>query len=99
MVLKGSAYQISNKMIRNSKFAFSRIMLLFRRIQSRIELINIFLGEPEIDDKLLKSKISLLSNLLDVKRKLKLELKELSLDSGKGKDQLSEILSKSRQRR
>lgn len=95
MTLKGTAYDYAKKSFKDKKFATSRLFLLFRRIQTRIEKVAIFLGEDIIPDKILKEKISLLSSLLDVKRKLRSELKELSQDFGKGKDSLSEILTSS----
>ncbi|HEA65092.1 MAG TPA: hypothetical protein ENI02_03010, partial [Candidatus Aminicenantes bacterium] len=82
MVLKFSPYQYAKRILKDKKFAISRNQMLLRRIQTRIELINIFLGEEDIQDKDVKSRISLLSSLLDVKRKLKVELRELSQDFG-----------------
>lgn len=95
MTLKSTAYSYAKRILKDKKFAVSRLFTLFRRIQTRIEEVTIFLGENEIQDDDLKFKISLLSSLLDVKRKLRGELKELSQDFGKGKDSLGEILGTS----
>ncbi|TET75435.1 MAG: hypothetical protein E3J56_00625 [Candidatus Aminicenantes bacterium] len=95
MTLDSTAYNYAKKIFKDKKFATSRLFTLFRRVQTRIEKVTMFLGENDIEDVDLKFKISLLSSLLDVKRKLRAELKELSQDFGKGKDSLGEILSTS----
>ncbi len=89
MSFKGSVHRI----FANPKYAFKRCLILTKKIQAQIERINSFLIPEDIPDKILKGKISLLSSLLDVRRKLRVELKELSQDTGKGEDSLGEILS------
>ncbi len=92
MALKSSSYKNALKASKDSTFNIKRIKLLFLRVAVRIESITIFLAEDIIADKILKNKISLLSSLLDVKRKLRTELRELTRDSPKGEDSLGEIL-------
>lgn len=75
--LNSSSYRNSLKSMKNQKTAIKRTNLLLMRILVRIDKITIYLNCEDLPDKELKSKISLLSSLLEVKKKLKSEIKEL----------------------
>lgn len=94
MASNSTAYQYAKRILKDKKFAVTRNLMLLRRIQTRIELVTIFLGQDDVEDKDVKPRISLLSSLLDVKRKLRTELRELAQDTGKGEDSLRELLGK-----
>lgn len=92
MGLTSKAYQDARKSVKNQDYAIKRLKLLFVRILTRIERITIFLREDDIDLKDLKSKISLLSSLLEVKKKIRFELKELDPNTDKSNRDLGELL-------
>jgi len=71
-----------------------KIKNLFHSVERQIEKVRIFLNKDSIQDKTLKQKISLLSSLLEVKKKVRSEWKELLPDSEKTPDSLREFLGK-----
>lgn len=83
MPLKSPAAQFARKGVKSKSYSVKRLSLLLVRIITRIEKITIFLGQEDVGDKELKSKITLLSSLFEVKKKIKLELKELEGDVSK----------------
>ncbi len=92
MGLKSKAYKDAVRAVKDKDYAVKRLKLLFVRVLTRIERITIFLREDEIPHKTLKDKISLLSSLLEVKKKIRVELKDLESDSGKQTKTLGKIL-------
>ncbi len=92
MSLNSTAYKDARWSRDKPAYAFKRLRILFVRVLTQIEEVNIFLGKPIESDKTLKEKISLLSQLLDVKRKIKAELKELEGEAPKSGKTLSELL-------
>lgn len=92
MVLKGRAYIFALKSFHSPKMAKQRSELLLKRIMTQIEKITLSLNQNDILDKILKSRISLLSSLLEVKKKIRVELKEMASDSGKQTESLGELL-------
>ncbi len=92
MTLTSKAYKDARKIVKDKGYATKRLKLLFVRVLTRIEKITIYLGEDEISDKDLKMKISLLSTLLEVKKKIKIELKELLGEGEKPEEDLGNIL-------
>ena len=93
MVLSSSSYKAARKAFKDSQYNIKRLQLLSLRVRVRIEKVSISLSEEDIEDKVLKNKISLLSALLDVKRKLRVELRELSANPEKPGNSLGEILN------
>ena len=92
MTLKHKAYQDARRTIKSQEYAIKRLRLLSIRILTRIERITICLGEDDISDKDLKMKISLLSTLLEVKKKIKIELKNINSNTEKAEGDLGNIL-------
>ena len=92
MTLTSKAYKDARKVIKDKEYAIKRLKLLFVRVLTRIEKITIYLGEDEISDKDLKMKISLLSTLLEVKKKIKIELKNINSNTEKAEGDLGNIL-------
>lgn len=81
MPLKSPAAQFARKGIKSKSYSVNRLSLLLVRIITRIEKITIYLGQEDVSDKDLKSKIALLSSLLEVKKKVKSEIKELTSET------------------
>lgn len=90
--LSGAGYRSACKILKDSQFAKKRVLLLIKRVETRIQEISIFLSEPDVDDEILKAKISLLSSLLEVKKKLRRELETATSKAGKKDDSLSDLL-------
>lgn len=80
-------------MIDDNKSAKRRLKTLLIRILTRIDKITIFLGQEELEDKELKTKISLLSQLIGVKKQIILEIRELEGKREKTTSSLSDILT------
>ena len=90
--LNSSSYKIARKSVIDNKTAAKRLKTLLIRIITRIDKITIFLGQEELDDKELKTKISLLSQLIGVKKQVSSEIKELEGKGEKNTSSLSDIL-------
>ncbi len=90
--LKSSSYMIARKSVKDNKFSAKRLKTLLIRIITRIDKITIFLGEEELEDKELKTKISLLSQLIGVKKQVTAEIKELNAEPQNKTQALSDIL-------
>ncbi len=91
MALKSKAYQNARIVIKDKNYSVKRLTLLLLRISTQIELVTIFLGEDDLPDKDLKLKISLLTSLLEVKKKVKNEIKEAEGVSDKSEDPFSDL--------
>ena len=76
--LSCSEYRSALNWKKKEGYATKRLNLLLLRIVVRIEKVNKFLSDKDVGDKELKSKISLLSSLFEVKKKIKSEIKELT---------------------
>lgn len=87
------AFQCAKRSVKDNKVALKRLNTLLIRILTRIEKISIFLGEEELDEKELKSKITLLSSLLTVKKQLNLDIKDLGSKDTKTSSSLKQLLS------
>ncbi len=70
----------------------TKVKSLLFLVDKKIEMVRIFLKEEDSSLKDLKFQISLLSSLLEVRKKLRFELKELDSDIEKPKASLSELL-------
>ena len=91
--LNSQEYVNARKSIKDRTKHLKRLEVLLGRIMTRIEKINSFLREDDLEDKELKSKISLLSQLLGVKKQIKSEIKSLdSKQQNKGLN-IGDILS------
>lgn len=75
--LTSCSYKTANKIIKDKDYAKKRFKTLLIRVLTRIDKITIYLGNDELGDKELKTKISLLSQLLGVKKLVSSEIKEL----------------------
>ena len=84
--LNSPSYRNALKSMKSQTHALKRTNSLLTRVLTRIYLISVYLNSDNLEDKELKSKVSLLSSLLEVKKKLKAEIKELSQDSNKTED-------------
>jgi hypothetical protein len=90
--LNSTSYKNARKMLESQAFEIKRSKTLLIRILTRIDKINVFLGTEDIGDKILKTKISLLSQLLGVAKTLKAEIKSLEGKTENSKDNLTDIL-------
>jgi hypothetical protein len=90
--LKSASYKYAKKSLKDKTYAVKRLTLLLKRVMTRIEKITIYLGEEDLNDKELKTKISLLSQLIGVKKQVMLEIKELEGKTQKTSSNLSDIL-------
>jgi len=91
--LKSASYKYAKKSLIDKKYAIRRLTLLLKRVMTRIEKITIYLGEEDLEDKELKTKISLLSQLIGVKKQVISEIKELEGRTEKTSRSLGDILS------
>ena len=91
--LNSTPYQNALKSVNNPKKAAKRVKVLLIRVITRIEKITVYLGEEDLGDKELKTKISLLSQLIGVKKQLISEMKELDGKTEKVTSSLGDILS------
>ena len=91
--LKSGSYKNARKSLDSNAFHIKRTKTLLKRVMTRIEKINLYLGQEELGDKELKAKISLLSQLLGVKKQLLLEIKELAAIPENSSSSLSDILN------
>lgn len=92
--LKSASYKTARKIVKDKKYAHKRLQTLLVRILVRIDKITIFLGDEELDEKELKNKISLLSQLIGVKKQINSEIKELEEKSEKTSLGLGDIFKK-----
>jgi len=90
--LKSLSYKNARKFVSDNKFAIKRSKTLLIRVITRIDKITLYLGNEELMDKELKTKISLLSQLIGVKKQLVSEIKELEAKEPKSK-QTIELLT------
>jgi len=90
--LNSQEYRNATLSIKNTKKYLRRLEILLIRITTRIEKINSFLREDDLEDKELKSKISLLAQLLGVKKQIKLEIKSLGVEPTNSNSSLGDIL-------
>lgn len=93
MALNSNGYKYARKAEKDFNFKIKRLKLLLLRISTRIEKINIYLGYEDLKDKEVKEKISLLSSLLEVKKKVNSEIKELTAKDNKSESSLSNIIN------
>ena len=91
MALKSKAYQNARIVIKDKSYSVKRLTLLLLRISTQIELVTIYLGNDNLSDKVLKLKISLLTSLLEVKKKVKLEIKSLSDEPNKSENVFGDL--------
>jgi len=91
--LKSTSYKNAKKSKKDSAYHIKRSGLLLTRIMTRVEKITIYLGEEDLGDKELKAKISLLSQLIGVKKQVIAEIKELEGRTEKTETSLGDILS------
>ena len=92
--LHSSSYKTARKMVKSKDYSIKRLNTLLIRILTRIDKVTIFLGQDKMEAKHLKTQISLLSQLLGVKKQVSLEIKELEAGNEKRGSSLSDILSK-----
>jgi hypothetical protein len=93
MVLNSNGYKYARKSQKDLTFKIKRLKLLHLRILTRIEKINIYLGNEGLGDKELKTKLSLLSQLIGVKKQVAAEIKELGTGNVKGESSIGDILN------
>ncbi len=91
--LHSTSYKTARKMVKSKDYAVKRLKTLLIRILTRIDKVTIFLGQEEIEAKHLKTQISLLSQLIGVKKQVAQEIKELDSKVDKRESSLSDILS------
>lgn len=90
--LNSQEYVNARKSIRDNKAHLKRLDVLLGRVMTRIEKITSFLREDYLGDKELKSKISLLSQLLGVKKQIKAEIKTLIVKPQNKESNLGDLL-------
>lgn len=90
--LNSLSYRNARKMVNNKKFSIKRLKTLLLRILTRIDKITIYLGDEELEEKELKTKISLLSNLIGVKKQVVTEIKEIEGNQENDTLAISDIL-------
>lgn len=90
--LNSKSYKNATKMVRSNTFAVRRLKTLLVRVLTRIDKITIYLGDEELEAKELKTNISLLSNLIGVKKQISSEIKELEGNQENSKACISDLL-------